>query len=105
MPSIGGSRCRSSATRAVVVVLAFAFVLAGTTPSVRAAPRPTIDEVRARVDALHEQAEAATERYNALRDAIADIGNGLMIHAPQTGDSVKIAPVDGIRSLTTAVRL
>lgn len=33
------------------------------------------------------------------------IGNGLMIHAPRTGDSVKIAPLDGIRSLTTAVRL
>lgn len=33
------------------------------------------------------------------------IGNGPMLHAPRTGDYVKIAPVDGIRSLTTAVRL
>jgi len=33
------------------------------------------------------------------------LGNGLMIHAPQTGDRVKIAPVRGVRSFTTAVRL
>jgi peptidoglycan DL-endopeptidase CwlO len=33
------------------------------------------------------------------------LGNGLMIHAPRTGDRVKIAPVSGIGSYTTAVRL
>jgi cell wall-associated NlpC family hydrolase len=33
------------------------------------------------------------------------IGNGLMIHAPQTGDSVKIDPVSFIGSFTTAIRL
>ena len=33
------------------------------------------------------------------------IGNGLMIHAPQTGDRVKIAPVRGAGSYTSAVRL
>ena len=33
------------------------------------------------------------------------LGNGLMIHAPQTGDAVKIAPIRSVGSLTTAVRL
>ena len=32
------------------------------------------------------------------------IGNGLMIHAPRTGDSVKIAPVGAVGSYTTAAR-
>lgn len=33
------------------------------------------------------------------------IGNGLMIHAPQTGDSVKIVPMRYMGAFTTAVRL
>jgi hypothetical protein len=38
-----------------------------------AAPSPTVGEVRARIAVLHRQAEAATKRYDALREEIAGL--------------------------------
>ena len=69
--------------RGVLGVLVCAGLLAAATvPAAHAAPAPTIGEVRARVNALNDQAEAATERYNAVREEIA--GVGLRLDAART---------------------
>lgn len=42
-------------------------------PVGHADPKPTLDEVRTRVDALHHKAEQAAERYNAATDELAEV--------------------------------
>ena len=42
-------------------------------PVGHADPKPTLDEVRTQVDALHRKAEQATERYNAATDELAEV--------------------------------
>ncbi|MFJ4875082.1 NlpC/P60 family protein [Streptomyces sp. NPDC088745] len=66
--SLGGSTAR---TTAVALALAGA---AGTTAlegAAQAAPRPTPAEIKAKVDRLYHDAEAATETYNGVREKTA----------------------------------
>jgi cell wall-associated NlpC family hydrolase len=63
------------AAAAVTAVTAAAALVAASVASapVAADPPPTLAEVQQRVDAMHEQAAAADERYNAAADALAEV--------------------------------
>ncbi|MEU6488098.1 NlpC/P60 family protein [Streptomyces sp. NPDC046887] len=53
-----------SRARVTVITAAAAAAVALTSQAAQAAPKPTKDEVKAKVDKLHHEAEAATEQYN-----------------------------------------
>ncbi|MFJ2743945.1 NlpC/P60 family protein [Streptomyces sp. NPDC087440] len=57
-----------SRTRVTVLSLAATAAVALTSQSANAAPKPDKKEVKAKVDNLHEEAEAATERFNAAKE-------------------------------------
>lgn len=59
-----------SRARVTVLTTAAAAAVALTSQAANAAPgeKPTKDEVKAKVDALYEQAEAATEKYNGAKE-------------------------------------
>jgi hypothetical protein len=59
--------------KAVLAVLALVLTGIGAPLQAAAAPKPTIEQVRKRVQELNEQAEAATERYNDLREQITSL--------------------------------
>lgn len=55
------------------VVTALAVLVAGlAVPGASADPDPSIDDVQARVDALHHEAEEASERYNTIKATLGD---------------------------------
>ncbi|MFI5802866.1 NlpC/P60 family protein [Streptomyces sp. NPDC051561] len=57
-----------SRTRVTVLSIAATAAVALTSQSANAAPKPDKKEVKAKVDALHEEAEGATEKYNAAKE-------------------------------------
>ncbi|WP_234425437.1 C40 family peptidase [Streptomyces kebangsaanensis] len=61
---LGGSTVRTAAT----IALAGAATAAGLDGTGQAAPQPTPEQVRARVDQLYREAETATEKYDAARE-------------------------------------
>lgn len=61
---LGGSTVRTAAT----IALAGAATAAGLDGTGQAAPRLTPEQVKARVDKLYQEAETATEKYNAARE-------------------------------------
>ncbi len=65
---MSNGRTRRHARIAGVVVLALIAILLPRTG--QADPKPTLDQVRAQVDALQTQAEIAAERYNDARDKL-----------------------------------
>ena len=67
--------------RLVLLVVAAAAASAWVQPTAGAAPKPTLEQVRQRVDDLHDQAETATEKYNDTREKIA--GLQLQVSAAQ----------------------
>lgn len=55
------------------VVTALAVLVAGlAVPGASADPDPSVDDVQARVDALHHEAEEASERYNTIKATLGD---------------------------------
>ncbi|MFI1162306.1 NlpC/P60 family protein [Streptomyces sp. NPDC020801] len=62
--SIGANTART----AVTIALAGAATTAGFDGTGHAAPQPTPGQVRARVDKLYQEAEAATEKYNGAKE-------------------------------------
>jgi len=67
--------------RLALLVVAAAAAASWATPTAGAAPKPSLEQVRKSVDDLHEQAEAATEKYNDTREKIA--GLQLQVSAAQ----------------------
>ncbi len=64
---------RKSHTVRLSLIAAVALALSGLLlPGASADPKPSIDEVQRRVDALHEQAEQASERFNTIRAQLGD---------------------------------
>ncbi|MFD3517315.1 NlpC/P60 family protein [Streptomyces sp. NPDC058657] len=57
-----------SRTRVTVLSLAATAAVALTSQSANAVPKPDKKEVKAKVDALHEEAEGATEKFNAAKE-------------------------------------
>ncbi|MFF0743340.1 NlpC/P60 family protein [Streptomyces sp. NPDC004111] len=57
-----------SRTRVTVLSLAATAAVALSSQAANAAPKPDKKEVKAKVDALHEDAEGATEKYNAAKE-------------------------------------
>ncbi|WP_031034908.1 C40 family peptidase [Streptomyces sp. NRRL F-5650] len=60
----GGGRARTAAT----ITLAGAATATGLGGTVHADPQPTAAQVRAKVDKLYQEAEAATEKYNGVKE-------------------------------------
>ncbi|MGN3959186.1 NlpC/P60 family protein [Streptomyces sp. WAC8370] len=60
----GGGRARTAAT----ITLAGAATATGLGGTVHADPQPTAAQVRAKVDQLYQEAEAATEKYNGAKE-------------------------------------
>ncbi|MFF0051689.1 NlpC/P60 family protein [Streptomyces sp. NPDC005498] len=57
-----------SRTRVTVLTATAAAAVALTSQAAQAAPKPSKSEVKAKADALFEEAEAATEKYNGAKD-------------------------------------
>ena len=54
-----------------------------------ATPKPTVDSVRQQVEQLHDQAEAATERYNSAKEQLAGLTVRLAAAHARVGDQQK----------------
>jgi peptidoglycan DL-endopeptidase CwlO len=67
--SLLGERHGGSRRLALLVVVAVGAALSVQGPA-GAAPRPTLKQVKDQVEALHEQAEVATEKYNDTKERI-----------------------------------
>lgn len=83
-----GRSCGFGLKAALVVVT---LVVAGLLVPFRAtaAPKPTVEQVRKQVHELNEQAEAATERYNDLREQIASLNVRLDAARTKLGEQQK----------------
>lgn len=57
-----------SRTRVTVLTATAAAAVALTSQAAQAAPKPTKDEVKSKVDKLYEEAEKATEKYNGAKE-------------------------------------
>jgi cell wall-associated NlpC family hydrolase len=82
-------RNRSRRTRLIVTLVV---VLAGTLltqAQAQAVPKPTVDQVRKQVDQLHEDAEAATEKYNAAKEGMASLNVRLAAAQTKLGQQRK----------------
>ncbi|MDQ1287426.1 MAG: peptidoglycan DL-endopeptidase CwlO [Actinomycetota bacterium] len=82
---------RERTSRAMVLPLAVATLVAGLVVPLpaSAAPKRPIEETRRQLEALHDQEEAATEKYNDLREDIASVKVRLTATQTKIGEQRK----------------
>ncbi|WP_398780070.1 coiled-coil domain-containing protein, partial [Streptomyces sp. NBRC 110611] len=66
---------RRTAAGLTTAALASVTLLAQSAEAAPSAPRPTIEEVKQKVDGLYRQAEVATQKYNAAKESADDQKN------------------------------